>query len=189
MTGYLGAQTYSVTTTLIPSAISLAIAMWLVIRDTKLRQGPRQYLAGVIIFVGAIMSFVASSLYLDNIRWFPRFAAESELAVAAALGATCFATSVALSCVRLRFKTVMAGTVGTFVTFSITAFTALIVLDPDSSNVSPHLLSIIFLCSACIQAVVIITTLVVTRLLLIRVSTNHANAVEQDGAWNWFARL
>jgi hypothetical protein len=172
ITAHLGVQTYSVTATLVPSAISFAIAMCLVIRDS---QGSRRYLAGVCIFAGSITSFVASSLYLDNIGWFPRFAAESDLAVAAAIGATCFAASVAVPCFRLRFTIAAASAIGAFVTFFITAFAALVIL--DNSRVTPFLLYIMFLCSACFQAIVIITASVVTSLLSPHVRSAPQTAV------------
>ncbi|MEZ6034098.1 MAG: hypothetical protein R3C17_13470 [Planctomycetaceae bacterium] len=164
LTANFGVQTYSVTVTLVPSGVSFAIAMWLVIRGRKF---PVRYLPGGILFVGAITSIATASLYLDNIGWFPRFAAASELAVAASIGAACFSSSVALSCLRLQFKTTILSTVGAFITFFITAFTALVML--EKNRMSPHVLYIIFLCSACFQAVVIVTASVVTHLLFTQV--------------------
>lgn len=91
--------------------------------------------------------------------WFTHFSEDAEPAFAVLLRAAVFSTSVALSRIESRCKTAIAAS---FVIFALAAFTALVVY--QHNQMSPQLPYIVFLCSACFQAIVVSTMAVVAAL-------------------------
>ncbi len=147
LTMRIGMETTSVAITLFPSAVSLGVSILLLIAISKL---PHPIQSGSVLLIGAILSIASLALYLDSVGSAWRGSLFTKPAFASILGALVFVTSAYLSRVRPRSKAAFAYA---FLIFATAAFAGLAVF--QFSVMSPYLPHIVFVCSACFQAVVV----------------------------------